>query len=131
MPERSNDTQKAKENKRALGNREETAAVSFLEREGCSIIQRNFRSRSGEIDIIYFDSDGETLCFGEVKYRNNLNSGYPEEAVNRKKQRIICRVSDVYRGKHGLDESLSYRYDVIAITPDGINWHKNAFEYIR
>ncbi len=121
----------AQENRRALGNREEASAVSFLESKGCRILERNFRSRSGEIDVIFYDSDGETLCFGEVKYRNNLNNGYPEEAVNLKKQRIICRVSDVYRAKNGLDESLSYRFDVIAIMPDSITWHKNAFQYIR
>ncbi len=118
-------------NKRAVGNTEEDVAVRFLTDKGCRILERNFRMRGGEIDVIFLDDDGETVVFGEVKYRKNLKSGYPEESVNLKKQRVICRVSDYYRARMRLDEGTSFRYDVIAIMPEGIRWHKNAFEYIR
>ena len=117
------------DNRRAVGTREEDEASSFLTGEGCTIIERNFRCKAGEIDLIYLDSDGSTICFGEVKYRKDGSSGDPEEAVNFKKQKKISLSSDYYRMKMGLDESMSYRFDVIAITPGGIVWHKNAFEY--
>ncbi len=92
-------------------------------------MERNFSCRSGEIDLIFSDSDG-VICFGEVKYRSDFRKGFPEEAVDRRKQRRICRTSDHYRSKFALDESLSYRYDVIAISGEEIEWIKNAFEYV-
>lgn len=117
-------------NRRVLGTDEEEKAVSFLISEGCRIIGRNFYSSAGEIDVIYTDLDG-TVCFGEVKFRKKLNDGQPEEAVNFRKQKRICRASDYFRAKFSLDESFSYRYDVIALSPDGIRWIKDAFEYIE
>ncbi len=116
------------ENTRHLGSREEDRAVSFLEKQGCTIIERNFSCRAGEIDIIYTDHE-DTICFGEVKFRENTGCGLPEEAVDSRKQKKICRVSDHFRMKYGLDESQSYRFDVISLTPENINWIRNAFEY--
>ncbi|MCR5024449.1 MAG: YraN family protein [Lachnospiraceae bacterium] len=115
-------------NKRLIGSKEETRAGKFLEDNGCRVIQKNFRCSAGEIDIIFLDKD-DTVCFGEVKYRENEEMGFPEEAVDNKKQRIICRVSDHYRAKNGLDESMSFRFDVIAVSPSDIKWIKNAFDY--
>ena len=68
------------------------------------------------------------LC---CKFRENLLNGLPEEAVDRKKQKKICRASDHFRMKNSLDESLSYRFDVLSLTPESIKWLKNAYEYIR
>ena len=115
-------------NKRLIGSKEETRAGKFLEDNGCTVIQKNFRCSAGEIDIIFLDKD-DTVCFGEVKYRENEEMGFPEEAVDNKKQRIICRVSNHYRAKNGLDESMSFRFDVIAVSPSDIKWIKNAFDY--
>ncbi|MCR4590284.1 MAG: YraN family protein [Lachnospiraceae bacterium] len=119
-----------KDNTRSLGNSEERRAAEFLEDNGCRIIERNFSCRAGEIDLIYYDEDN-VICFGEVKYRYDENAGYPSEAVDIRKQRKICRVSDMYRAKFSLDESYSYRYDVIAIKRNEIQWIKNAFYYIE
>ncbi len=95
---------------------------------GCSILERNYSCSFGEIDLIFSDSEG-VICFGEVKFRSDNSRGYPEEAVDLRKQRRICRTSDHFRSKFSLDESLSYRYDVIAISGDEVEWIKNAFEY--
>ncbi len=118
-----------KDNTRKIGGSEEDRASAFLEGRGCTIIKRNFRCSAGEIDVIY--SDGGTVCFGEVKFRENLKNGLPEEAVDKRKQRKICRASDHFRMMNALDESLSYRFDVLSLTPGSIKWLKNAFEYIR
>ena len=115
-------------NRRALGSEKEALASNYLIEAGCEIVTRNFRSRYGEIDLIYLDRD--TLCFGEVKYRKNSRAGFPHEAVTLKKQQIISRVSDFYRMKNNLSEALSYRFDVIAVTDTSITWYKNAFPYI-
>ena len=118
-----------RDNTRKIGGSEEDRAADFLESRGCTIIERNFRCSAGEIDVIYWD--GDTVCFGEVKFRENLLNGLPEEAVDRKKQKKICRASDHFRMKNSLDESLSYRFDVLSLTPESVKWLKNAYEYIR
>ena len=115
-------------NKREVGSEEEALAVRFLEDRGCRILERNYRCSAGEIDIVFTDDQGR-ICFGEVKYRENADKGLPEEAVDTRKQRIICRVSDHYRAENGMDESLSYSFDVIAVTPAETRWIRNAFEY--
>ncbi len=115
-------------NTRSLGAAEEEKVVSFLKEQGCRILDRNYSCRMGEIDIVFSDTD-DVICFGEVKYRTVTDNGFPQEAVTFSKQRKICRVSDLYRSQFSLDESLSYRYDVIAVSADGVEWIKNAFEY--
>ena len=116
------------ENTKVSGKIGEDRAEGFLKNQGCSIIERNYRVRSGEIDIIYLD--GETICFGEVKYRKSDINGGGEAAVNYKKQRQISRTSDHFRMRNELSEELSYRFDVIAVSDTKINWLKNAFYYI-
>ncbi len=107
----------------------EELAAEFLRSEGCGILERNFRTRGGEIDVIYLD--GQTICFGEVKYRHSKTHGLSCEAVGYKKQLRISRTSDAYRAKENLTEGLSYRFDVIDISgEDDIEWYKNAFQYI-
>ena len=115
-------------NKREIGNKYEAAAALYLTKQGVHILERNYRNRNGEIDII--GKDGEYLIFIEVKYRKDTKMGTPEEAVNLKKQRQICKVADYYRLTHGIGEFTPVRYDVIACCNDMITWHKNAFEHI-
>ena len=116
------------ESRRAEGDRGEKKAADYLESRGCRILDRNFHSRYGEIDLIY--QEDNVLCFGEVKYRKDKNKGYPAEAVDRRKQTVISRVSDFYRMKNGLGEEICYRFDVIGINNESIEWIKNAFEYV-
>ena len=115
-------------NRRKLGGEKENRAAAFIEGQGGRIIERNFRSRMGEIDLIARDEGA--VCFIEVKYRSSFSRGYPGVAVGKKKQFTICRVSDYYRMKHHMPEDIPYRFDVISITKDEIIWHKNAFEYL-
>ena len=115
-------------NTKQAGNAGENRAANFLEKNGCTVIDRNFTVKSGEIDIIYLD--GETICFGEVKYRKDEKNGGGEAAVDYRKQKQISRTSDYYRMKNELTEDLSYRFDVIAMTDSKINWIKNAFYYV-
>lgn len=116
-------------NKRKIGAQYEQAAVLFLQKNNAVILEQNFRSRIGEIDIIARQKD--TILFVEVKYRKNLSKGQPAEAVNYQKQRVISRVADYYRIRHGLGDDLSYRFDVIGILGEEITWYQNAFDYIR
>ena len=115
-------------NKRSLGTQKEDLACAFLEVKGVHILEKNYRNRQGEIDLIGREKD--VLVFFEVKYRRGNKNGYPEEAVSIYKQRKICRVADYYRMLHGISDFSPLRYDVIAIEGEKIRWIKNAFVHI-
>ena len=105
----------------------ERLAAKYLVSKGYAILEMNFRSRRGEIDIIA--RDPEYLVFIEVKYRRNLSAGFPEEAVTLKKQQIISRTADYYIIRHGIPEGTPCRFDVISILGDRVRHYENAFEY--
>lgn len=114
-------------NRRETGMVWEQAAAEYLERQGYRIVEKNFYSRYGEIDLIA--EDGETLVFVEVKYRSGTKIQSPEEAVDRKKQKKICRTADYYRLVHRIPEDHPCRFDVAAWTPEGVCLYRNAFPY--
>ena len=113
-------------NKRQIGTEKEKIAGAYLEKNGYEIIEYNFRCRQGEIDIIA--KDGEYLVFCEVKYRSGTESGFPLEAIDYKKQRIISRCALFYITKHGLAD-VPCRFDAISVTDTEITIIKNAFDY--
>lgn len=113
-------------NKRAVGSFYEEAAMEYLQSKGIKIIQKNFRCKNGEIDII--GKDGECTVFFEVKYRANEEYGGALMAVGKQKQRRICKCAMVYCMLH--PEVKELRYDVIAITDSKIDWIQNAFLHI-
>lgn len=114
-----------------FGDRGERAAVKYLKRQGFRIVQRNYATPWGEIDIIALD--GTTIVFVEVKTRSSLIAGRPEEAVTLDKQKTLTRMALAYLKKHRLLEH-SARFDVIAVLwPDEshvpeIRHLRNAFE---
>ncbi len=116
-------------NKRALGARFEALAAEWLEKRGFRILARNFRSRSGEIDLVALDEREErpVLVFVEVKYRNTVSSGYAEEAVGLKKQASIRRTADFYRVRYGVRDSMPCRFDVVAFQNGRLRHIENAF----
>lgn len=114
-------------NKRHIGGIKEQLAAKYLQDKGLHILETNYRNRFGEIDIIAKDND--TIVFIEVKYRKTASTGHPEEAVNYKKIKTICKVSDYYRITKKLSLNTPIRYDVIAIEGDKLRWHINAFSY--
>lgn len=114
-------------NTRQRGTNWENIAGEYLRRQGVRIVEHSFRNRSGEIDLI--GMDGKVLVFFEVKYRSNALHGRAEEAVDGRKQRTICRVSDYYRYTHGIGDDAEMRYDVLAINGEEITWYRNAFPY--
>lgn len=116
-------------NTREVGTRKEETACAYLAENGVRVKKRNFRCRSGEIDVIGYD--GEYLVFFEVKYRKSSSDrGSALEAVGIGKQKKICRVADYYRMIHRCPLDMPIRFDVVAIDGDDIQWIKNAFEYI-
>lgn len=115
-------------NRREIGTEEEKLAAEYLRMQGMQIVEANFRSRQGEIDLV--GRHEGYLVFVEVKYRSSDRKGHALEAVDGRKQRRICRVADSYRYLHGLGDNVSVRYDVVGIQGAEVIWVKNAFPHI-
>lgn len=97
---------------RELGEQGEALAVSYLQTKGYRILERNFRIRSGEIDIIAFDK--KSLVFVEVKTRRSQKFGAAAEAVHYQKRRRIVRTALFYLTMKSLNYEV-IRFDVIEI----------------
>lgn len=104
-----------KGNTRSFGNLGEDYAVSLLKKAGYKILERNFRSKFGEIDIVARQDD--TLVFVEVKARWSKRFGNPEEAVTPKKLFKIKKTAEYFSLTHpSLPKKL--RIDIVAIDID-------------
>ena len=101
--------------RRLFGNKSENLAASYLKRKGFKILERQFITRFGEIDLIA--KDGDEIVFVEVKSRRNLDFGYPEESVTPRKIEKIATVGAQYLQKRKM-ETAEFRIDVIAIEGD-------------
>ena len=112
-------------NKRETGTSYEIKAEEYLMQKGYKILARNYRNRSGEIDIIA--KDKEYFCFIEVKYRTSNAFGSPFEAVNARKQQQIRKVAMYYLMKNKLSEWTPCRFDVIGFEGEKLTHIENAF----
>lgn len=113
--------------KQRIGYRAEKRASRFLQKQGLSLITKNFQTRYGEIDLIM--QDQHEIVFVEVRYRQNTDFGTASETVSLMKQRRIVKSSLTYLMKNQIPDSLPCRIDVIEITKnDEIRWIKNAFD---
>lgn len=113
-----------------LGPRGEEVAGEYLKRHGYTILERNYRTKPGEIDIIARDAG--CLCFVEVKTRKSLNFGSGSEAIATLKKRKLCQAALLYLTRHKLHNAEA-RFDVVVITLQDGGGHeveliKNAFE---
>ncbi|MFZ2960863.1 MAG: YraN family protein [Candidatus Ozemobacteraceae bacterium] len=103
------------EGRQELGKRGEEAAVAFLVGKGYRLIERNYRTRAGEIDIIAFD--GETLVFVEVRARTSSRQGNPFETVTRSKQEKLIKMARWFLAARGIGSGVPCRFDVIGLLP--------------
>ena len=112
-----------------FGEKSESVAVNCLKKQGYRIIELNYRTKLGEIDIIA--KQGKTLVFIEVKARKSSRFGRPELAVTPKKQRKISMTA-LYYLKSTKQSNAKARFDVVAINSakerPSIKIIKNAFE---
>lgn len=98
--------------RRKFGNRGEDFAAAFFTSKGFRVVDRNWTCKLGEIDLIV-EKDGCTH-FVEVKTRQTMTFGYPEEAITRTKLRHLARAIEVYLTQHpGVERK--YQADALAI----------------
>ncbi|MGN0940454.1 MAG: YraN family protein [Selenomonadaceae bacterium] len=117
-------------NTKAIGNRGEDIAADYLLKHGYKILERQYRTKRGEIDII--GKKDNTIVFFEVKSRRSLKYGAPALAVDYRKQKKIVNSAVVYLEFNG-GMNQQCRFDVIEVyfLPDGSNkviQYENAFE---
>ncbi|MDF2380469.1 YraN family protein [Nostoc ellipsosporum NOK] len=94
-----------------LGKWGEEKAAAWLQQQGYVIIERNWRHRNHEIDIIAHD--GKKLHFIEVKIRRSTRMGYPEESVTKKKFRYLKQAADEYLFRNPQHKWI--QYDILSI----------------
>jgi putative endonuclease len=101
--------------KKAIGEVGERAAADYLEKVGYRIVDKNYRTRVGEIDIVAYD--GQVLAFVEVKSRSNTRYGTPAEAVGTRKQKKLISVALLYISRNRPYYS-NIRFDVVEVIID-------------
>ena len=116
--------------KQRIGNHAEDMACQYLLKQKMTLMQRNYRCRQGEIDLIMLDA--EQLVFVEVRYRRNTKFGSGAETVDARKQRKLITAATHYLQKHDTSSTRTSRFDVISISATAkeskIQWIKDAFQ---
>lgn len=107
------------------GDRGEEAVAEALERRGCAILERQYRCRWGEIDLIARSPDG-VVCFVEVKTRSSAAFAQALEAVTAAKQRRLRAAAGCYLAEQVLDDE-PCRFDVAEVYGRRINYIISAF----
>lgn len=111
----------------------EDAACEYMESKGITIIDRNYRFMGNEVDAVGYQ--GEEIVFIEVRSKKNAHFGYPEETVDKSKQKSIIQAAEAWLYEKRM-EGARIRFDVIAVltsytqdeTPQ-IEHFRNAFWY--
>jgi TIGR00252 family protein len=108
----------------------EQLALSHLQRQGLTLITRNYRCRSGEIDLVMRQRD--MLVFVEVRYRHRADFGSALASVNYAKQRRVIHAAQHFLQHHPCYMNAPCRFDVVAVSTDAqgprIEWISNAFD---
>ncbi|MBQ8927313.1 MAG: YraN family protein [Oscillospiraceae bacterium] len=110
----------------------ERAVCYYLEALGYTVLERNFRIRGGEIDIVA--RRGDLLCFVEVKTRKLGTQAAGQEAVDARKRRHLIRAAYAYCEARDIPEEAYYlRYDIAEVTVQGrtllgIDYLESAFD---
>lgn len=115
---------------RQVGQHAEQLAEQYLIQRGLRLVERNYRCRGGEIDLIMTESD--TLVFVEVRYRKHQTFGGAAASVDQRKQQRLLLAANHYLQRSKAMDRLC-RFDIVAISPamDGQNqvqWISNAIE---
>lgn len=115
-------------NNRELGSKYEDKAKTFLEALGMDFLEKNYRIKSGEIDLIMKDKG--TIVFVEVKSRKNKKAGAALDAISYRKRMKIISVSKYYLLTKNRSIGTNVRYDCVGIDGEDIHYIRSAFDSI-
>ncbi len=96
-----------------IGHQGEKHACKFLRKQGYRILERNCKTRWGELDIVA--RQGDVVSFVEVKSRTDADFLPPEASVTAAKRRKLARLAKAYLAREGLS-SYPCRFDVVSVT---------------
>lgn len=106
-----------------LGAAAERQAQRYLQRQGLHFVTRNFRCRSGEVDLIF--TEGQQWVFVEVKFRRQSDFGQAHEYFHASKRRKFELAMLAFMQQHGLNPAhTDHRIDLLAIQGEQIDWFK-------
>lgn len=108
------------------GQAAESQACRHLQQQGLELIERNYRCRQGEIDLIMREK--QSIVFVEVRYRSNANFGGAAASVDQRKQAKLIGAASYYLQLHPVLAQQPARFDVVAITPTTLEWIRDAFQ---
>lgn len=108
----------------SAGGHAEDRAEAFLAGRGLAIVERNYRTRLGEIDLIA--RDGDTLVFVEVRRRENAHFGGAAGSIDWKKRRRLASAARHFLARLGAEPPC--RFDVVALGDGPPLWLRGAFE---
>jgi putative endonuclease len=110
--------------RQTIGAAAEDAALAYLSQRGLSLVERNFRCRGGEIDLVM--RDGEALVFVEVRRRASSRFGGAAASIDAGKRARLMVAAQTYLQRYRMPPAC--RFDVVAIDGDAVSWIRNAFE---
>ena len=116
---------------KSVGDAGEALALAHLERQGLTLVQRNYRvaagpnARGGEVDLILRERDG-TLVFVEVRTRGSAAFGGAAASISASKQRRLVFAAQHFLRRYGTLPPC--RFDVVAIEGDSVQWLRSAFD---
>jgi putative endonuclease len=110
--------------KQIEGGAGEDSALRYLQKQSLRLVQRNFRCKGGELDLIM--QDGESLVFVEVRKRAGKNFGGAAASITPAKQRRLIIAAQFYLQRYR--QTPPCRFDVVAIDGEELSWLKNVIE---
>lgn len=105
------------------GKAAEEAAAAYLARQGLTLVERNWRCKGGEIDLIM--RDGKTLVFVEVRARNNARFGGAAASITAVKQARVAHAAQLYLAR--LKAVPPCRFDAVLFDGGALSWLRDAF----
>lgn len=114
---------------KSIGQHFEKMACEFLCQQGMLLVESNYTTKLGEIDLIFLDNN--TLVFVEVRYRKQSSFASAAESITLSKQKKIINCAQLFINHHSQFLNIHCRFDVVAIDNkhqiNHLNWIKNAF----
>ncbi len=108
------------------GDAAEDAALALLQSNGLRLVQRNYRARRGEIDLVMLD--GEVLVYVEVRFRSDDGHGDGLDSVSASKRSRLINAARQYAQEHPPVARMAQRFDVVALGAGGLRWVRNAIQ---
>lgn len=114
---------------KALGARGEAVAAKYYQQKGYLLLNHNYRTRMGELDLILYKDGG--IVFAEVKTRTNSRKAAPAEAVDARKQHRLIAAAQLYLQRSPYADAPA-RFDVVEVIPSERGWQvhciRDAFQ---